>query len=256
MVKIFFILLSFGLATAENKFLSVVELNRGAGENQVGLMDEGEAYGPNRLCARAGKLYLLDRINHRVLVYDYNGVQIKQHRISFDPADLALDSKGCWYLLENRTEMNFVKVYQGDSLTREYRFLGDVREPVTEIGIDRKDRLMIKKGTKRFYFNSANDWLEDDEHWNIQGELIGEDAKGNVYTVEIAGRKEGSEYRYHRQLWCYGSNQVSLVLDDLPKGYFSYDLGSRDVAIDEQGNIFQFQSCNDGTGRIIRWVYH
>ncbi len=253
MINFFIVLLALGVSLSDNSYRTTVELTRGAGENQVGLVEEGEAFGPNRLAARSGRLYLLDRINYRVLVYNYTGVNQGKLQIDFYPADLAVDFNGRCYLLENRTDTNFIKVYENDRLVGEHRFAGDVRNPVTGIVVDEQERLVMTKGTGRWFVDSTGMVSEDSGNMNPAWEIIGEDRKGALYSIETIGSKEGNSYRYRRRLLVNDAGRSRLIINELPFGYFNYDFGNRDIAIDEQGNIFQFLSFDDGTAAIVQW---
>ncbi len=242
---------------------TLLSLSCGNGNYQVGLSEEGAPYGPNRICAKSGCIYILDRINHRVSIYNYDGNFVSTVDANFYPADLAVDGDGNIYLLENRTKVNYVKVYnkEGEEIKR-YNFYKDPSKPAKQIMINPGGEFCLYINRRLFNFV-----LEEDDLYSLKeskalpsfkpegdAEFIGSDRKGNLYFVSISAQKEGNDYKYRRNFKKYSAKGKLLAeIEDLPKGYFSYHTGNRDICVDENGDIFQLYTSKEKNIDIIKW---
>lgn len=91
----------------------VVRFSIGSGRHEIGIKDGDTLKGPCRLVATDTRLYLLDQLNNRVLCYDTVGSFVFETETRFQPVDMAVDSSGHIYLLDNSSNPALVLVFDG-----------------------------------------------------------------------------------------------------------------------------------------------
>lgn len=268
---------------------TVVVLERGDGQYQVGLEEEDVAVGPYRLVAAGSMLYLLDQLNHRVLCFDTSGEFVKEIETPFRSFDMAVDASGRLYLLENRTQPAQVVVLESAKEIERFGVKYEVKQPITGLIVYPGDSLV---------FLSDNDLHRRTRAANLDGLLNCEPSR-KVYrlkqmelpTTEVSlaesvhgftpvgviidyGQTTTTFLGYDRvHIWMgletyiqdksgsFVMRDIEIyegdeLLDIIPvdNNYYSYDVGWRNVSVDAAGNVYMFVSNHEGKAHIERWA--
>lgn len=214
----------------------VVELS----PDQVGLKEEDVAIGPYRLIARDSTLYLLDQLNKRILCYDTSGSYIQKIGVSFRPADMAVDSSGRIYLLENRTKpVQVVVLRQGKEIER-IKIKYEVNKSVTAIAVNRYNQLVVLSG--RNAYRPLKQEGSDIRHLNWMGQVVGRyhfDIEQFLPTVKafdwFFAAKDTSGILIEFELACSGRDHLTFLGDDTHGRIY---VGMESVIQDKSGSFY------------------
>ncbi len=266
---------------------TLLRLSNGSGEYQVALRREGVALGPCRLLAVSSSLYLLDQLNKRIIVYDTLGRFIKQIQTPFSPVDMAVDSSGRVWVLENRTQPAEIRALAEEVLKKDeevFLIPYTSKQPITAILIHQAEGLLVFSGNKFCTLHSnntrlseycADDYLEFKEA-DINSLKALQLSTPQVFGVEISCSEGSTSYflaASSKLLWiaeeCYSiSNPNSLITRyikvfsktnktasriSLPQNAYSYNTAWRNVSVDKVGNIYAFISNEEGEACILKW---
>ncbi|MBN2378952.1 hypothetical protein JXM67_04030 [candidate division WOR-3 bacterium] len=138
---------------------TLVEFTPGSGEYQVALHLGDSIKGPCRLIATDLKLFLLDQLNQRILYFDTAGSFIRQVKLQFGPADMALDSLDRIYLLDTTSNTALVTIMDGEKEVDRMKIKHDTIQRIREISIYPGEGLVFRTN---YGFNKAKKVLNFD----------------------------------------------------------------------------------------------
>jgi hypothetical protein len=188
----------------------VVLFSQGSDEYQVGLVLGDKPQGPARLLAVNSKLYLLDRLNSRVLCFDTSGSFLYEIKLDYKPLDMAVDGSDRVYVLDtSSTSIHLESFRKGDTGSMveinyytERRYNEQHRYPVSGVVIYPGNVLYIESepllmkplpqrdilgflncspNPKRFYLDREGSLIKDD----VSVQWDGLDCCGSSLCTEI-----------------------------------------------------------------------
>lgn len=112
----------------------------------LGFIREGAGHGPLRLLASDTALYLLDRLNHRVITLDLTGNVLDTFWTRCCPADISIDSRGQMHMLQNRTLPYFVITYLGGVELMHRNFAMPENRFMSEIAVSPDEEVLLLSG--------------------------------------------------------------------------------------------------------------
>ncbi len=115
-------------------------------QNGLGFVREGAGHGPLRLLVSDTTIFLLARLDHKLLTFDLSGNVKDSLHVPFCPADVTYDSKGQLWFLESRVEPGFISTYsRGEEISRMEFSLKD-SPSVTEVCISPSGDCLLLSG--------------------------------------------------------------------------------------------------------------
>lgn len=125
--------------------------------NGLGFIREGAGHGPLRLLVSDTAIYLLARLDHRLLTFNLQGRLLDSVDLEFCPADFTYDARQQFHFLQYRAHPAFISTHLGgvELLHREFEI--PVNREMKEIGISPSGEVLLLSGGYTYRIVAAGD---------------------------------------------------------------------------------------------------